>query len=297
MILNKRQFKVLSFLESKQKEAKQTQRSIAGEIGLSVGSVNKTLSELEKEGLIEDGSIAEEGFKALEPHRVKRAVFLAAGFGERLIPVTLNTPKALMRVKGVRLIDTMLDAVLAAGVDEIIIVRGYLSEQFDQLLSKYPMIKFVENPDYSETNNISSMMLVRHLLKNAYVFDSDYLLYNPSVITKYQYSSNYLAFWVDRTDDWCIETKNGIITKLKLGGNDCYQMMSFAYWDKSDGEKLPEHIRQVYEMPGGKEWFWDQVPLDFFLKEYRVYVRECSIDDIVEIDNYSDLKKLDSSYI
>ena len=126
------------------------------------------------------------GLEALEPYRVKRAVFIAAGFGSRLVPVTLNTPKPLVRVNGTRMIDTLLDAVVAAGIEEIIVVRGYLSEQFDQLLYKYPQIKFIENPIYNEANNISSLMHVRYLLRQAYVLEADLVLYNPKLITKYQ---------------------------------------------------------------------------------------------------------------
>ena len=55
-------------------------------------------------------------------------------------------------------------------------------------------------------------------------------------------------------------------------------------------------IKQVYEMPGGKERYWDQVALDYHLKDYQVQVRPCTFEDIIEIDNYSDLKKLDSLY-
>lgn len=291
-----RHFDVLTYLESHKDEQRQTQRAISTGAGISVGSVNKTLAELEVAGYISEGIITSDGLDALEPYRVKRAIFLAAGFGDRLIPVTLNTPKPLIRIKGVRLIDSMLDAVLSAGIEEIYIVRGYLGEQFDLLLSKYPMLKFVDNPDYSETKNISSIMHVRNHLGNAYVFDADFLLYNPAVITKYQFASNYLTYPVDVTDDWCMETKNGVISKLRVGGRNCYQMMSFAYLDKNDGDRLARDIPKVYEMPGGKEKFWDQVALEIFSKDYKIYIRECNPEDIVEIDNYSDLKKIDSSY-
>ncbi len=72
-------------------------------------------------------------------------------------------------------------------------VRGYLGEQFDQLLRKYPMIKFLENPLYNEANNISSIVVAKDLLSNAYVIESDLLLSNPALLTKYQYHSNYLG--------------------------------------------------------------------------------------------------------
>ena len=129
------------------------------------------------------------------------AVILAAGFGQRLAPVTLNTPKPLVRVNGRRIIDGLLDACLAAGIDEIYIVRGYLAEQFDQLLYKYPMVHFLENPAYNDANNISSAVCARYLLQNAYVFEADLVISNPSIVTKYHYTSDFLGIFKERSDD------------------------------------------------------------------------------------------------
>ncbi len=295
MALNHRQFDALVCLEKA--GGPMTQRELAKQTGASLGTTNKTVASLESLGYMDEAGLTQKGREALEPYRVKRAVFLAAGFGSRLVPVTLNTPKPLVRVKGVRMIDTLLDAVYAAGIEEVIIVRGYLGEQFDQLLYKYPGIRFVENPLYNEANNISSAFCARELLQNAYVLEADLVLYNPSLITKYQYASNYLGVPVERTDDWCFEVKQGVITHLGIGGQHCYHMFGISYWTKEDGAKLAGHIKQVYEMPGGRERYWDQVALEYHLKEYQVQVRPCTFDDIIEIDNYSDLKKLDSLYI
>ena len=70
------------------------------------------LDDLERQGLVHDGSPTRRGLSALEPYRVKRAVLLAAGFGSRLLPVTVNTPKPLARVRGVRIIDRLIDALM-----------------------------------------------------------------------------------------------------------------------------------------------------------------------------------------
>ena len=296
MNLTRIQFEVLAFLEQEKSEKNMTQRGIARLTGLSVGSVNKTLVFLNENSLIKGNSLSAAGYTALEPYRVKRAIFIAAGFGSRLVPITLNTPKPLVRVKGKRIIDTLLDAIIAVGINEIVIVRGYLSEQFDQLKYKYPMIQFLENPLYNESNNISSAMCVRYMLQNAYMLDSDLLLLNPNLIGKYQYSSNYLGVPIERTDDWCFETRNGIITRMKVGGKNCHQMFGISYWNQTDGAKLADHIKQVYEMPGGKERYWDQVALEYFIKDYAVEVRECTFDDIIEIDTFNELKKLDETY-
>jgi len=296
MNLTRTQFDILAYLEREKDKKKQSQRNIAKQTGLSVGTVNKTLSWLNDNKLVEKSGLGDEGFKALEPYRVKRAVFISAGFGSRLVPITFNTPKALVRVNGIRIIDTLLDAVYNAGINEIIIVRGYLGEQFDQLKYKYPKIQFLENPIYNESNNISSAMCARYFLQNAYVLESDLLLKKPVLISKYQYTSNYLGVPVKRTDDWCFETRNGIITRIHVGGLNCHHMFGISYWNQTDGAKLADHIKQVFEMPGGKERYWDQVPLEYFIKDYTVEVRECSFDDIIEIDTFNELKKLDETY-
>lgn len=294
MTLTRKQFDILTCMERTEHEL--TQRELSEMTQMSLGSVNRTITSLIEQGLVENGSLTEKGIAVLEPYRVKRAVFIAAGFGSRLVPITLNTPKPLVRVNGKRMIDTLLDAVTAVGIEEIYLVRGYLGEQFDQLLYKYPNIRFIENPLYNEANNISSAMCVRHLLQNAYVLEADLVLYNSELIQKYQYTSNYLGVPVEKTDDWCFETKNRVITKVMVGGTNCHHMFGISYWNAEDGAKLYEDIKTVYDMPGGKERYWDEVSLRYCQKHYQVEVRDCTMEDIIEIDSYSDLKKLDKTY-
>lgn len=292
--LSRNEFDILTAFESERSAL--SQRELSSRCKRSLGTINKTIAALRDKNLIDDNGITSTGIEALEPYRVKRAIFIAAGFGSRLIPITFNTPKPLVRVHGTRIIDTLLDAVVAAGIEEIIVVRGYLAEQFDQLLYKYPMIKFVENPAYNDANNISSAMCVRYMLSNAYVFEADLLLHNPDLIKKYHYRSNFLGIPVDRTDDWCFTVKDGIIKSQIVGGTDCYQEVGISYWDAADGAKLAEHIKQTYEMPGGKERYWDQVPFVFHPKDYQVEIRECTAEDIVEIDSFKELKSIDKLY-
>lgn len=293
-MLTKKQFDLLVYFE-KNKE-KQSQRSIAKALQMSVGTVNKLVQELTETGLICENSLTVAGYDALQPYRVKNVVLMAAGFGSRMVPITLNTPKPLVRVKGVRLIDTLLDAIVAAEIPNIYIVRGYLGEQFDQLLLKYPMIKFIENPLYNEANNIASIVAAGDLIKNAYIMEADLLLYNPNLITKYQYRSNYLAIPVKRTDDWCVHLENSYISKVDIGGINCHQLVGISYWTEKDGERLVEHVKEVYQSPGGKERLWGQVPLRYHADEYKVSVRECSFADVIELDSFSELKAIDPAY-
>ena len=129
-------------------------------------------------------------------HRIKRAVILAAGRGSRLAPLTDHLPKPLVPVNGRRIISTILDALKAAGISTITIVRGYRGEQFDTLLAEHPGLSFVENPVWETSNNISSIAIAGRagLLEDSYVIEGDLYLSNPAVITPTQERSNYLAF-------------------------------------------------------------------------------------------------------
>ena len=269
--LSRKEFDLLNALISS--KGKTSQRRLEELTGYSLSTVNRTMRELAAKELVDDQGITMHGLAAMEPYAAKRAVFVAAGFGSRMVPVTLNTPKPLVRVNGRRIIDGLLDACLAAGIDEIYIVRGYLAEQFDQLLYKYPMIHFLENPAYNDANNISSAVCARYLLQNAYVFEADLVISNPSIVTKYHYTSDFLGIHMERSDDWCFTVKNGMITEQKVGGLDVYQEVGISYWDEDAGRKLADDLKTAYEMPGGKERYWDQVPFSIFPEHYQVEVR------------------------
>ena len=296
MDFTKKQFDILEAMIESDKPL--TQRQLEEATGHSLGAINRIVRELTEAGFIKDGAVTNSGIDAMEPYRAKRAVFIAAGFGSRLVPITFNTPKPLVRVHGVRIIDRLIDACLSAGINEIYVVRGYLGELFDQLLYKYPMIRFIENPVYNEANNISSSLVARYMLSNAYVFEADLLIHNPSIIKKYHYTSDFLAIKKSRTDDWCFKVKNGVIKEEMVGGegDDIWQMVGISYWNDTDGHKLSQDIPTVYSMPGGKERYWEQVPLVYKRDNYQVAVRECKEEDIVEIDTFKELKAIDKTY-
>lgn len=294
MELNRKQFDILEVLASTNTAF--TQRQLEESTKYSLGTINKTMKELTEVGFVKNGIITNKGIDALEPYRAKRAIFIAAGFGTRLVPITFNTPKPLVRVHGVRIIDRLIDACLVAGINEIYIVRGYLAEQFDQLLYKYPMIKFLENPVYNEANNISSSLVARYMLSNSYVFEADLLISNPKIIKQYHYTSDFLAIKKERSDDWCFKVKDGIIVEEKVGGENCWQMVGISYWNEADGHKLSQDIADVYASPGGKERYWEQVPLVYRKEHYKVEIRECFDEDIVEIDTFRELKAIDKIY-
>lgn len=273
-----------------------TANDIANTIEMDLAIASKVVAELFSLGYVQEGQITAKGELILDEYKVKRAVYIAAGFGSRLIPITLNTPKPLIRVHGKKMIETSLDAIICAGITEIYIVRGYLAEEFDQLLHKYPMITFIENSLFNDANSIMSAVYARQFFRNAYVLDGDLILNNPNVITRYQYSSNYLGVPVKRTDDWCFQTRDGIIEGMTLGGTECHKWIGISYWTEQDGKQLEKDLLKRIEQPGGKQVFWDEVPIVSFKDNYKLSIRGCGEGDVVEIDTFSELKAIDKIY-
>lgn len=300
MELTRYQFNFLTYVEAHSGKAL-TQRQIADGITLSLGTTNKLLNQFVEDDIIivhndKTIEITEKGFKLLEPYKVRKAIIIAAGFGSRMAPVTLDTPKPLVKVNGVRIIDTLLDALYAKDITNITIVVGYKKEQFQQLLEKYPTLKFIENPIYNESNNISSMYYARDIIDRCYVCEADLVISNPIVITKYQYCSNYLGAYVSETDDWCFFKKGNYINHVAVGGENCWHMIGISYWDEKDSAILREDIVKVFNSRGGKEKYWDNVPLTVCKKDFKIEVRECKKKYVTEIDNYSELVIIDPSY-
>ena len=73
-------------------------------------------------------------------------------------------------------------------------------------------------------------------------------------------------------------------------------MVGISYYTEEDGKKLSKDIADVFNSPGGKEKYWDQVPLLSKKSNYKISIRECKSDDIIEIDTFNELKKIDKTY-
>ena len=101
-------------------------------LGMSLGKVNKELSELINDGLINsDFMLSASAHQILR--RPQRAVILAAGRGLRMIPINSEVPKALLEVKGEILIERTIRQLHEVGINEIHVIAGFLKEQFEYL--------------------------------------------------------------------------------------------------------------------------------------------------------------------
>lgn len=297
--VNRYQFEILAYIEKNDEKIYST-KTFADDLKISGTMISKCVEELvEKKLIIQENEkvrVTDLGLEALEPYRVKKAVILAAGFGSRMMPATAERPKPMVKVNGVRIIDTLLDALVAVGIKDITIVRGYKKECFNEILDKYPFLKLIDNDIYDKTNNISSAILALDEINKCYLCEADLYITNPSVITKYQYTSNILGSYSMETDDWSFKMdQDGCIVDYQKGNTYCYNYYGISYWNPEDSLKLQKDFKEVYEN-GGIDYFWEFIPLVLYKERYKVEIRPCDKMDIMEIDNYYELAQLDSSY-
>ena len=299
-MISRYEFEILCYVERNGPVA-DSDRETANELCLSWSAVAeatarlKGLSFLKSDG--ESLCITPRGVEALAPFRAERAVILAAGFGSRMMPATADRPKPMVSVNGVRILDTLLDALVGAGIRDITVVGGYCFEKLKELLVKYPFLRLIENRDYACTNNISSALLARDQLHGGcYLCEADLYIADPGIITKYQYASNILGSYSMETDDWSFRMKDGCVDDYRKGNTYCYNYYGISYWTAEDCEKLNRDFAEVFESPGGKDLFWEFIPFVVKKENYRVEIRPCSKRSIMEIDNYYELAQLDAGY-
>ncbi|SFC85463.1 sugar phosphate nucleotidyltransferase [Clostridium uliginosum] len=224
-----------------------------------------------------------------------RAILMAAGMGTRLRPLTETTPKSLIEVNGMPLLERQIINLKERGIDEIIVLTGYLHEKFDEIVKKYNLIKVV-NDKYDVYNNIYTMYLVRQYLKDAFVIDADnYITRNflPEDMpnTSVYYSAckeNIIGEWILNYDE--NERIFGVDIG-KEGDKPSYIMSGASFWTEKDGILIAKKVEEVVAGGNFKDLYWDSIAVDN-LKDMDVRIEKIDSNDIFEIDSLEDLEYL-----
>ena len=231
-----------------------------------------------------------------ETHIVKRAIIMAAGIGKRMQPLTFETPKPLVKVNGVRMIDTVVDGLRTNGIKEIYVVVGHLKEQFYEW-SIEKGVQIIENPYYDTCNNISSLYVAREHLGDCIILDGDQIIYNPAILEPHFTLSGYNAVWREgETNEWLMDVEDGVVKSCsRTGGSHGWQLFSISRWTAEDGERLKRHMEYEFDR-GNRQIYWDDVAMFCHFEDYKLGIREMQESDIIEIDGLDELVAIDHSY-
>jgi choline kinase len=127
------------------------------------------------------------------------AVLLVAGIGERLHPLTLHRPKALVEVGGESMLARSVRMLIAHGVEEIVLATGFEEGAVREAMRDVTVpVSYCPNPHYRSTQNAMSLLGCEGVVagRSFYKLDGD-LLFQPEVLPRLDGAGGQLAVAVD----------------------------------------------------------------------------------------------------
>ena len=121
--------------------------------------------------------------------KINTALILCAGLGKRLNPITLNTPKPLLEIKDISMLERCINLIAKLGIEKILINTFYLRNQFSAFLNSKNFnidIKIIEDGEYI----LDTGGGVQNMIKDSN--EKDFIIFNPDTIWSNDYKDEIL---------------------------------------------------------------------------------------------------------
>lgn len=224
------------------------------------------------------------------------AIIMAAGTASRFVPLSEETPKGLLEVRGEILIERQIKQLREAGVEDITIVLGYRAEMFQYLHDKYG-VQLVYNDDYHVYNNTSSIIRVVDRLGDTFICCSDHY-FTENVFLDKPEDSYYAALYASgETNEYCLQLdQQDWIEDVRIGGADAWYMAGHVFFNNSFSEKFREIFVEAYQEEETKMGYWEDVYMKH-IASLPMKARKYKTGVINEFDSIDELRCFDTSYI
>lgn len=256
------------------------------------------LNKLKNKGYVDNNNeVTVDGIRLLEKYKVDNAIILAAGAATRFVPLSLEKPKGLYKIRDEKIIERQIKQLKSAGINDITLVLGYKKEMFFYLKEKYN-VKFIFNDEFNTKNNIYSLLLAKNKLKNTYICSSDdYFVNNP--FQRYEFTNFYAGYYSKKkTNEMYVKIdKNYKIVEMVKGISNENILMGHSYWTRDFSRKFIELMLADQQVGVYDNMFWEWLVKDNLNKFPSMYLKPYHSEQIFEFDYFSQLRKFDEKYI
>ena len=266
------------------------QRILSETSGHSLGVVNRSLKRLITRGYLDENAhLTAKSLELFIELKPKNAIILAAGFGMRMVPINLSTPKAFLEVNGEKLIDRLIKQLHEVNVTDITVVVGFMKDSFEYLIDEYG-VKLAYAAEYASTNNIHSLLTVVEQIGNTYIVPCDIWCDRNPFRRHELYSWYMVSDLVDEVSDVRVNRKMELVkVPASAGGNG---MIGISYLARSEAKTVQERIRSFSVDSSYDDKFWEEAL--YTDDRMIVQARVVHAADVVEINTYEQLRDLDS---
>ena len=237
-----------------------------------------------------------------------KAIILAAGKGERLMPLTSDTPKSLLELENeTTLLESQLITINKTAIDKVVIVTGYLTEKIESKVQRYSKkynidIQIIYNPFFDISNNLLSLWQARHEMESDFIIINGDDIFNDSVLLGLlEHDKNELITMViDRKetydeDDMKLIVKNGRILevskKIPLNEANGESIGMIRVTGEAKGIMVDTMERMVRNKKNMQVFYLEMIQ-ELINRGIVVGYHEISSKDWAEIDFHPDLEDI-----
>ena len=237
-----------------------------------------------------------------------KAIILAAGYGNRMKPLTDQMHKTLLTVGGASIIGRICDGLAANGVIDVAIVTGYRHDELQTYMRKnYPHLnlEFVHNARYRETNNIFSMALAFDKVAiddDIILIESD-LIYEPAVIRRVIQSTKPNVALVDRyrsgMDGTVVTVADGVIRNIipphlqtsNFDFSDKYKTLNIYKFSKDFCNTVFKQLLTYYANAIDANCYYELIlGILIYMQRETIYAEVLDGERWAEVDDPNDLR-------
>lgn len=239
-----------------------------------------------------------------------QVLILAAGEGIRLKPITDDIPKTLVEVRGIPFVVNALDALAKhkEEVKEVIIVVGYKKELIKKRIGdKYNgmLIRYVDNDEWKNTNNIYSLWLARHLVTEDFILMEgdiffEHNILNPifenrdqniAFLSKYHYSMSGTVVEIDEKSCSIKKLIPASDQGINFDYSNKYKTVNIYYFTYDFFEKYFVPSLDLYIKTHGVKSYWEMIlGVLIYLSTPNIYGHILDRKTWYEVDTENDLE-------